>query len=70
MSNPSDTNGDQSFLDASKQSSGGGILSEFFGFMRENAKWWLLPFLIVFGLLGVALILGSTGAAPFIYTMF
>ena len=38
--------------------------------MRENAKWWLLPFLIVFGILGLALVLGSTGAAPFIYTMF
>ena len=60
---------EQSFLEASEAGSGG-LISEFIGFMKENAKWWLLPFLIVFGILGAALILGSTGAAPFIYTMF
>lgn len=48
----------------------GGLVHEFCGFMTENAKWWLVPFLVVFGLLGIALVLGSTGAAPFIYTMF
>ena len=63
------TNDQNEFLEAT-QAGSGGLLSEFFGFMRDNAKWWLLPFLIVFGILGVALILGSTGAAPFIYTMF
>ena len=68
MTNDQDTT-EQSFLDASENQSGG-LIGEFFGFMRENATWWLLPFLIVFGLLGVALVLGSTGAAPFIYTMF
>ena len=60
---------EQDFL-SSTESANRGLMGEFFGFMKENAKWWLLPFLIVFGLLGVALILGSTGAAPFIYTMF
>ena len=47
-----------------------GLIAEFLGFMSENAKWWLAPFLVVFGILGIALVLGSTGAAPFIYTMF
>ena len=47
-----------------------GIVREFVGFMAENKVWWMAPILIVFGLLGVLLILGSTGAAPFIYTMF
>ena len=60
----------QSFLDASDASTGGGLMSEFASFMKDNAKWWLLPFLIVFGILGLLLIVGSTGAAPFIYTMF
>ena len=22
-----------------------GILAEFFGFMKDNSKWWLIPFL-------------------------
>ncbi|MDP6930750.1 MAG: DUF5989 family protein [Planctomycetota bacterium] len=46
------------------------MFSDAWGFMRENAKWWLLPFLIVFGLLGILLIFGSGAAAPFIYTLF
>ena len=63
------TDQNQSFQEATKGSKQG-LLSEFLGFMKDNAKWWLIPFLIVFGLLGLVLVLGSTGAAPFIYTMF
>ena len=58
-----------SFEEAS-QSEQRGLLGEFVGFMRENAKWWLTPFLIVFLLLALLLVAGSTGAAPFIYTLF
>ena len=46
-----------------------GIVSEFVAFMAENKMWWLTPILVVFGLLGVLLILGATGIAPFIYTL-
>jgi hypothetical protein len=47
-----------------------GLAGEFLAFMRDNAKWWLTPFLAVFALLGAALALGATGAAPFVYTIF
>jgi hypothetical protein len=47
-----------------------GLISEFWQFLKENKKFWLLPILIFMLLLGVLLILGSTGAAPFIYTLF
>ena len=46
------------------------LIAEFFGFMAENKAWWLTPILVVVGLLGVLLVLGATGAAPFIYTLF
>lgn len=59
----------ESFEQAS-QSSQGGLLSDLIAFMAENAKWWLIPIVIVLGLLGVLLILGATGAAPFIYALF
>ena len=49
MTEKQDAPGEQSFLEAS-ESSESGLIGEFFGFMRENAKWWLLPFLIVFGI--------------------
>lgn len=47
-----------------------GLVSEFVAFMAENKMWWLTPILIVFGLLGVLLVLGMTGVAPFIYALF
>jgi hypothetical protein len=47
-----------------------GIVREFWDFMRYNKKWWLTPILIVLLLLGVVIFVGSTGVAPFIYTLF
>jgi hypothetical protein len=47
-----------------------GLVAEFVMFMAENKMWWLTPILVVFGLLGVLLVLGATGVAPFIYTLF
>lgn len=47
-----------------------GLFGQAVGFMAEHAKWWLIPFLLIFALVGFALVLGSSGAAPFIYTMF
>jgi len=49
---------------------GGGFLQEFWIFLKENKKWWLLPILIAFLLMGALLLAGGTGAAPFIYTLF
>jgi Family of unknown function (DUF5989) len=48
----------------------GGFLSEFWYFLRHNKKWWLTPVLLLLLLLGVLVILGGSGAAPFIYTLF
>ena len=60
---------DKSFEEAS-QAAGGGLFSDLISFMSENAKWWLIPILLVLGLLGALVILGGTGALPFIYTLF
>lgn len=45
-----------------------GLVAEFVAFMAENKAWWMFPILIVFLLLGILLILGATGVAPFLYT--
>ncbi len=47
-----------------------GLILEFKGFLMENKKWWLLPILLVLGLVGVLVVLSGSGAAPFIYTFF
>jgi hypothetical protein len=47
-----------------------GFMSELWGFLRQNKKWWLLPIIVVLLLFGVLVLLSSTGLAPFIYTLF
>ncbi len=47
-----------------------GLVAEFWDFLRHNKKWWLLPIVIVLLMLGALVMLGSTAAAPFIYTLF
>ncbi|NDB95127.1 MAG: hypothetical protein EBZ78_03040 [Verrucomicrobia bacterium] len=49
---------------------GSGFFQEFWIFLKENKKWWLLPILLAFLLMGALLLAGGTGAAPFIYTLF
>ena len=46
------------------------LVQEFGIFITENKKWWLIPILLVFGLIGLLVTLGATGAAPFIYALF
>ncbi len=67
MSDPSD---DRDRLERLAGQPQPGIVAEFFGFLRENKKWWLLPILLMIGVFGLLVILASTGVAPFIYTMF
>ncbi|MFC1662077.1 DUF5989 family protein [Gemmatimonadota bacterium] len=47
-----------------------GLIREVFDYLAHNKKWWLAPIIVVLLLVGLLLILGTTGAAPFIYTLF
>lgn len=47
-----------------------GMAGEFADFLLHNKKWWLTPIILVLALVGVLVVLGGTGAAPFIYTLF
>ena len=47
-----------------------GLLAEFWAFLKHNKKWWLMPILIVIGLLGLLVFLAGTGLAPFLYPVF
>lgn len=46
------------------------LVQEFAQFIVENKKWWMIPILLSFALIGLLVVLSSTGAAPFIYTLF
>ena len=47
-----------------------GILREFLGMMKQHRNYWLLPVVSILLLFGVIIVLGSTAAAPFIYSLF
>ncbi|HJT79782.1 MAG TPA: DUF5989 family protein [Chthoniobacterales bacterium] len=46
------------------------LVGEFIGLMKANKKYWLAPLVVIMLLFGLLIILGSTAAAPFIYTLF
>lgn len=43
---------------------------EFWHFLKQTRKWWLLPILVVVFALGVLTLLSGSAVAPFIYTLF
>lgn len=47
-----------------------GLLREFYDFLMWNKNWILVPMVIVLLLLAILIVIGSTTAAPFIYTVF
>ena len=47
------------------------LLLDFWAFLKERKKWWLLPMIVVLVLIGGLIVLTSGSAiAPFIYTLF
>ena len=46
------------------------IFKEFWAFLMQEKVYWMVPILIVLALIGLLVVLGGTGAAPFIYTLF
>jgi hypothetical protein len=57
------------FVKASRDADAG-FIAEMVGFLKDNKRWWLTPIIVFLLLLGLLLVLASTGAAPFIYTLF
>jgi hypothetical protein len=44
------------------------LCKEFFLFLRQEKKWWLIPLLVILALLGALLVLSTNPAlAPFMY---
>ena len=66
----SDSNTPGSAFEEAGQGKQLSLVREFLVFVVENKKWWLIPILLVLGMIGLLVMLSSTGAAPFIYTLF
>lgn len=47
------------------------IIADYFEFLRENRKWWIMPVALALVALGALIILVQGSAlAPFIYALF
>ena len=47
------------------------FLAELWRFLRIRKKFWLLPMILVFAIMGALLVITQSSAlAPFIYTLF
>ena len=58
------------FEKAAAEQRQGSLLTDLWGFLKQNKKWWLLPILIILLVFGVLIFLSGTALAPFIYTLF
>jgi hypothetical protein len=47
-----------------------GLFAEVVYFVAHNKKWWLTPIIVLLVLVGLLVVLGGSGAAPFIYSLF
>jgi hypothetical protein len=48
-----------------------GLIADFWEYLMENKKWWLLPILLGFLVIMLLVLMGSAPALlPFIYTLF
>lgn len=56
----------------SKQAEGKqrGPMAELCVFILHNKKWWLTPIILVLLVVGALAVLGGSGVAPFIYSLF
>jgi hypothetical protein len=48
----------------------GGVLRELWLLLRHNKKYWMIPIIALLLASGLLIILGGSGAAPFIYRLF
>ena len=47
------------------------MLLDFWRYIRQQKKWWLIPLIVIIFLVGFLLVMsGSSALGPFIYSLF
>jgi hypothetical protein len=59
----------ESPFEKAAESSNQSLGAELLAWLRHNRKWWLIPLIVTVALIGILTLLASTGAAPFLYTL-
>lgn len=57
-------------FELASEDQGDSFIAEFVDFLKHNKKWWMTPIFVVLALLAVLVVLSSSAAAPFIYSLF
>tara|TARA_Y100001934_G_scaffold31861_1_gene35673 strand:+ start:779 stop:1021 length:243 start_codon:yes stop_codon:yes gene_type:complete len=57
-----------SIADLAEQQSPG-IAREFWDFLKNNKKWWLLPILLILALLFILVLINGSPLAPLLYPL-
>ena len=52
------------------ESADGGLIAEYWYFLRHYKKWYLLPILVLLLIVGFVIFVGGSSLGPFIYTLF
>ncbi|QDS95138.1 hypothetical protein FF011L_39250 [Roseimaritima multifibrata] len=47
-----------------------GLVREFWDFLHDNKKWWLVPILLSIALLSLFVTLAASSVSPFLYVLF
>ncbi|HVU36011.1 MAG TPA: DUF5989 family protein [Opitutaceae bacterium] len=63
------TNPDESFSAQSREKQPS-LIAEVVHLLLHTKKWWLAPLIVVLLIMSVLIVLGSTSAGPFIYSLF
>ena len=70
MSEKPKTDGKNDFIARSADRQGGGLVAEFWDFLKDNKKWWLAPIILSILGLGLLVFFFNDAATTEIYTLF
>ncbi|HXV36745.1 MAG TPA: DUF5989 family protein [Myxococcota bacterium] len=62
--------GERNQLDQYARMQQGGLLRQYWAFLRHRKLWYMIPIVGVLVLLGALVFAGGTSIAPFLYTLF
>ena len=63
-------NNKQTVFEEANPSGQKSLVWEFLQLLKHNKKYWLIPLMLIMLAFGLLIAVGSTAAAPFIYTLF
>ena len=61
---------DREQLESFAQQKRGGLIREYWAYLRHSKKFYLIPIVAMLMVLGALIVAGGSAVAPFLYTLF